>query len=78
MSKKSTRRTPEQRLARRQKRQEMGKGVFRYLTPKQAASPEFNEPPRVVSETVIDIPVDDVNDPAQVQAAIDKAMEEVK
>ena len=79
MSKKSTRRTPEQRIERRIKRNAIGAGVHRYLTPAQAASEEFN--PTVVSETerpklVIDIPIDDVTDPAQVQAAIDKAFSE--
>ena len=42
------RRTPEQRIARKQRRNEIGAGVHRYLTPAQAASPEFATP---VSET---------------------------
>lgn len=50
MSKKNTRRTAEQRLAKRLVRQERGRGVFRYLTPEQAASPEFNQPPLAGSE----------------------------
>jgi hypothetical protein len=36
------RRTKEQRIARRIHRSELGAGVFRYLTPEQAASPEFS------------------------------------
>ncbi len=36
------RRSPEARLARRKQRQQMGSGVFRYLTPQQAASSEFH------------------------------------
>ena len=49
MSKKGRqRRTPEQRAERRLHRSERGAGVFRYLTPEQAASPEFNQQ---VSET---------------------------
>lgn len=43
------RRTPEQRIARRLHRNEIGAGVHRYLTPEQAASPEFAKPE--VSET---------------------------
>ncbi len=52
MSKKGKqRRSSEQRIARRLQRSARGAGIFRYLTPEQAASPEFNQSGDEVSET---------------------------